>query len=361
MLSKQELLKIKIMTSGIDISEVAKNKLSSGGKNPLSIFEYPTTGGIILKIRGTDIYVNAPFDSKIVDDPKVILDHIDGEFFLKNKNDVFAVEIIPLSDGILEKNKKGVLFSDLAMVHLDRLRISPIDGCAFSCKFCDMSKWEYKKQDIDDLVEAGKKAIKESKMPINHILISGGTPKKGDWSYQDEVIKRVCLEFKLPVDVMMTPVEDFSYLLKLKSYGVRELSVNLEIFDEKTAKKLIPQKAALGRKLYFDFFKQAVEIFGKGNVRSILIVGLEPLESTLSGVEEMIKIGVSPVLSSYMPSSNAELQNQEKVSEEMLIEVWNRSLEIVKKYDNGVGLGPRCKPCQHNTLTFPGSYPDFYY
>lgn len=349
------------MTEGIKISDVANMQLSEGGEKPLSIFEYPTTGGIIMKIKNSDIYLNASFDEKIFNNPSIILDWSDGEYFLQNQKDVFPVEIIPLAEEILEKNDNGVLYSDLAICHLDRLRISPIDGCAFSCKFCDMSKWEYKKQNIDDLIVAGKKAINESKFPISHILISGGTPKKEDWKYQDNAIEKICQNFDLPIDVMITPVKDFSYLKKLKKYGVKGLSINLEIYDEKLAKIIIPQKAALGRKLYFDFFKEAVRIFGKGNVRSILIVGLEPLESTLSGVEEMIKIGVSPVLSPYISSPDAALGAQKLVSEKMLVEVWERSSEIVKKYNNGVGLGPRCKPCQRNTLTFPDTNPEFYY
>ena len=36
---------------------------------------------------------------------------------------------------------------------------------------------------------------------------------------------------------------------------------------------------------------------------------------------------------------------------EFLAEAYERAIEIVEGF--GVKLGPRCIPCQHNTLTFP--------
>ena len=359
-MENSKLLKIKIMAEGINISDRAIKKITNNGKNPLSIFEYPTTGGLILKIKGTDIYINASFDREIFPNPSIELDYKDNKYFLiENRSKIF-VDLISLPENILEKNKNGILLSDLAMVHLDRLRISPIDGCSFACKFCDMNKWEYKKQNINDLIEAGKRAIDNSSFPVRHILISGGTPKKEDWPYFDEAIRKISENFNLPIDVMMMPVKNLDYLKKLKVYGIKELSINLEIFDDKLAKNLIPQKWAIGRKFYFEFFREAVKVFGRGNVRSILIVGLEPIESTLKGVEEMIKIGVSPVLSPFIPSLNTELGITRSSSVDELLEVWEKSCEIIKKYGD-IGLGPRCKPCQHNTLTFPKNNSEFYY
>lgn len=348
------------MAEGINISSKARKKITNNGKTPLSIFEYPTTDGIILKIKGTDIYINASFDRKIFPNPSVELDYRENKYFLIENSHKIFVDLISLPEDVLEKNKKGVLFSDLAMVHIDRLRISPIDGCSFSCKFCTMNKWKYKKHNINDLIEAGKRAVDKSILPVRHILISGGTPKKEDWLYFDEAIKKISENFNLPIDVMMTPVSNLGYLKKLRDYGVRELSINLEIFDDKLAKKLIPQKWAIGRKFYFDFFREAVKVFGIGNVRSMLIVGLEPVNSTLKGVEEMVKIGVSPVLSPFVPSSNTKLGVIRSMSVNELVEVWERSCEIIKKYGD-IGLGPRCKPCQHNTLTFPKNNSEFYY
>jgi len=43
------------------------------------------------------------------------------------------------------------------------------------------------------------------------------------------------------------------------------------------------------RERYLDFIQEAVLIFGEGNVRSLLMVGIEPLEDTLRGIEALAK------------------------------------------------------------------------
>lgn len=354
-----ELLKIKLMTKGIRITDEAKLKLTQNNKVPLSIFMYPTTSGIKLKISGTNIYVNAPFKGKCYEQSNLVLDYIGKEFTINENNNNTPVDPIPLNNNILEKNKNGIPFTDLASTQLDRVRISPIDGCAFSCKFCNQNNWEYKLYDSEELIEAARKAIRESPTPIKHMLISGGTPKISDYEYFDNTVQEITKAFDMPIDVMMSPRKDLNCLQKLKSFGVSGLSINLELFDENIANKLAPQKSiTIGKTLYFEFLKEAVKIFGEGNVRSILIVGLEPIESTLKGIEELAKIKVVPVLSPFIASDDTLLKDHPTPDIETLIKAWEESKKIVKKYE--MNLGPRCIPCQHNTLTFPDKS-DFYH
>jgi hypothetical protein len=46
-------------------------------------------------------------------------------------------------------------------------------------------------------------------------------------------------------------------------------------------------------------------------------------------------------------------------SADLLERIYLTSLEIISRYP--VKLGPRCIPCQHNTLTFPDGSSDYYY
>ena len=66
---------------------------------------------------------------------------------------------------------------------------------------------------------------------------------------------------------------------------VSGLSINLELYEEVEARRYAPNKKALGRSCNGQFIKQAVKIFGPNRVRSLLMVGLEPPEATLAGVE----------------------------------------------------------------------------
>jgi hypothetical protein len=358
MLSKLELLKIDLMTHGMGVSERAKQNLTQDGKIPLSLFEYATTSGIPIKIQGSDIYVNSPFAEEFCQDANWQLDSRDGEFFIARDGEEQRVEPIPLPSYFDQKNPRGQEWGWFAMSHTDRVRISPIAGCSFACQFCDLSRtYEYQKKSVDDLIESVQVALSDPVLPARHVLISGGNPKPQDESYMDEVYEGVTNAFDVPVDIMMVPRRDVGYVDKLYSWGVNELSVNLELFNPQIADRMVVGKNKIGREGYFRFLERAVEVYGRNKVRSILLVGLEPLEDTLRGVEALAQRGVSPVLSPFRPSPKTPLAHLSPPTTQQLAEVYERSREITEKH--GIKLGPSCIPCHHNTLTFPDGS-DFY-
>ena len=81
------------------------------------------------------------------------------------------------------------------------------------------------------------------------------------------------------------------------------------------------------------------------------MVGLEPIEDTLRGVDALAQRGCEPVLSPFRPSPDTPLGDVSPPGEAELVEVYERSVEVAGRH--GVKLGPRCIPCQHNTLSFP--------
>jgi len=352
MLNELELLKIDLMANGMRVSERAKQSLTNGGQIPLSLFEYATTSGIPLKFQNSDIYVNSPFAEDFCHSANWQLDSKDGEFFVVRNDKEQRVEPIPLPQYF------DTPWSQFAMTHTDRVRISPIAGCSFACQFCDLSKTHaYQKKKVGDLIESVKVALNDSILPARHILISGGNPKPEDERYMDEIYERITKAFDVPVDIMMVPRRDIGYVDRLYSWGVNELSINLELFNPQIADEMIVGKNRIGREGHFRFLERAVGVYGKNKVRSILLAGLEPLEDTLRGVEALAERGVSPVLSPFRPSPKTPLANLSPPTAQQLAEVYERSREITKRH--GVKLGPSCIPCQHNTLTFPDGS-DFY-
>lgn len=249
------------------------------------------------------------------------------------------------------KNKFG-LITDFVNAHFDRVRINPISGCSFHCAFCSMNEAKYKRNSIEELSCAFEEAIKDKR--ITHVLISGGTPKKEDLVYLTEIYEYFCKTYpNFDFDVMMTPrgfdslVDESQYekyLIHLKNIGVKGLSVNIEIFNDDMCKKYCPEKFAINKQRYLKFLKLASKIFGKENVRSGLIVGLESKEDTLMAVEEICKCQCMPMLSPYYKYNDIG----KSPSTDYLLDVLKESKQICKKY--GVELGPRCAKCKHNTL-----------
>ena len=352
MLSELQLLKLKILVSGIKITPKAKEKLSQKGKFPLSLFQSPTTSGITIVLQSS-IYVNAQFCGKYINS-EIDLDYLNEKFFIVMGEKRYEVDVLPLPDYINKTDSSNNLIIDMVTTYADRVRVAPIKGCSFNCNYCDLQLQPYKKYTLKNLLEALDISFQDQNLSPCHLLISGGTPRVEDRDYIDNIYEKITNFMRLkniPVDIMLTPRPENNFLEKLKSYGVYGLSINLELFNEEYAKKYNPQKALISKKGYLDFIRKAVALFGKGRVRSLLIVGLESSKDTLKGVEEIAKLGCDVVLSPFVPSQKASLFNHPKPTVDELIFIYSKAKEIVDKY--GVVLGPRCPACQHNTLSFP--------
>ena len=103
---------------------------------------------------------------------------------------------------------------------------------------------------------------------------------------------------------------------------------------------------------YMEMLQYATQLWGKtGDVRTAFIVGLEPAESLLEGVEEICRIGVAPILSVFRPIPGTDGENLTPPSNELLLDIYQKAESICEKYN--LRLGPTCVPCQNNTLSMP--------
>jgi hypothetical protein len=358
-LTSLQHLKISCLSRGIKISPEAKERLSEGGIVPLTIHEYATTGGVTLKLE-KGIYVNAPFDEWFCDDPEAILliDNL-GSYIVEFGGNSFPAEVLPLPGYLDAKDNCGRLIRSTVMSHADRVRVSLIHGCSMGCQFCDSWGMKYVPRPVDQLLAAFAVAQTDTRLPVRHAMISGGTPSPKDYAYFDEVCETLIRSSDLPMDVMLSPRSD-NIVDRLADWGIWSFAINIEIFDDAIAHRIIPQKMRLGLPLYASSIERALQrTAGKGRVRSLIIVGLEPIEKTLEGVEFLARLGCDPVLSPFRPATGTPLASVRPPSPIFLEKVFLESQEIAIRH--GVSLGPRCIPCQHNTLTFPSNDPVYYY
>lgn len=358
-LSPIQNLKISLLSRGIRIEKEAEIRISVNGKVPLSIHEYATTGGVTLKLDN-EIFINAPFGEWYCDPEAVLtLNKSTHEFEVMYRGETYSANVLPLPGYLEARDSKGNLIRDVVMSHADRARLSPISGCAFSCKFCNLAGQKYIRKPVDQVLEGYEVALADELLPARHGMLSGGTPSKRDYGYIDEVFEQVIRHSRRRVDVMMAP-RDGDIIDRLVNWGVYGFAINIEVFDEETAHRIVPQKDRLGHELFTRSIERAVQLTGgNGRVRSLILVGLESEETTLAGVEFLARLGCDPVLSPFRPALGTPLERVLPPSSAILERTYLKSLEIVEKH--GVKLGPRCIPCQHNTLTFPDGSPKYYY
>lgn len=368
--SELQRIKVQLMTEGLGIDRDTKANLERFVDRPLTLSDYASTSGITLRLED-DIWVNAPiseFNPNFVDNPSNRLIFEGEHTLIVNERESYAAELIPVPDYHDKKLRDGSPITWIAVTHSDRVRLSPIKGCALQCDFCDIPfdrKSEEPRyrggKDIDNIVEATEIALEDSALPAQHVLISGGTPRKKDYQYENEVYERVVEACSgIEVDIMMVPIRGLLRIRHLKEAGINGLSINMEVWGSEVSRSIMHNKAKSSRDNYLRFIDDAVREFGPGKVRSLLLVGLESIEDTLQGVEALAQRGCDPVLSPFRPDPITPLALMRPPSSSELLEVWQRSMEIVERYE-GVKLGPRCIPCMHNTLTFPDGTGAYYY
>lgn len=348
--------KLDLIYYGVKVTKNCFDSLVKGIDNQINHNDYITTKGLMIALD-SKIYVNA----NINDNSFYSIDFKDGVYVLGYEDkyicdiDIIQPPLFALNKDVLDN---GIRITDLVNIHGDRIRVQPIMGCANRCSFCDLNQYKYYKYSIEDLDKAFNYALNNH--GFRHVLISGGTPlcNQEDFDYLNDVYRYFGEKYgsRFPIDIMLVPrglnvTDDSSdayrdFLMKLKEWKITGLSINLELYNDEYRKKYIPQKDLIGKEKYYEFIKIAVEIFGQGNVRSCIVVGLEDIEDSINGVIELSKLGCMPVLSPYIPINRDTSLPKPEFMKEVLL----KSMDIVNKY--GVQLGPLCNSCKHNTIHY---------
>ena len=311
-------------------------------------FKEAVFSGIDFYIPSKDLYINAPLNVGLSSYSPYEIKKNDTSYALYYYNTLLCLIEIEQDYSNIFKSSSNSKLKDILYISSDRIRIKPINGCDFKsndegCKFCELgfSKEHYSLNDIESAIIASKK------LDFKHILIGGGTDlSKESWSNIERIIKLIKMYYpNKNISLMSIPIPA-ERLSVLKELGVSDVVFNIEIYDEKTAFEYMPGKRNYNFDLYYNTLKEAVTVFGCGNVRSTFIVGLESTDSLLEGVMKICGIGVLPCLSIYRCTNHS--LNKLNPTNEYLNDVYNRVLEITKA--KGLEIGPKCRACQNNML-----------
>lgn len=349
-----ERLKAGLLTAGLRLTPAATRHLIATTGGRLTQHEYATTGGLTLDL-GHAVLVNAPVDEWFCDATRFELDLVDESFVvIDGSGEVHPVaRHIPLPGYLDTLDAEDRPVTATCFSHADRIRLSPIVGCAYACDYCDLPAERYLRRDADQLIDALRIALTDDALPPRHVLISGGSPgpKHVDWF--EQIILDVVAACPIPVDVMMSAIPARADVVdRLVGGGVVGFSINMELFSEEASLLHIRGKHRHARPGYDAFVSRAVELLGRdGSVRSLIIGGLEAHQVTVDGIRHIASLGADPVISPFRPAQRTSLADRRPPEASEMLDLLEASREVVA--EAGVHLGPRCIPCHHNTLTFP--------
>lgn len=355
-ISKKDILKVKIhlMNQGIYITDNAQQFISQRGNARVAI-----NAGIDLTIF-ENIKVNCIYgDYRLLSMTPFELDVKNEDLILTHYQKFICKASYDLIDHLnLKKTTSGVPYSSVAFLANKRLQVNHETICFYkknkiSCEFCGLKDTEthFELKDIyeiiDDYISNGE---------FDSFLIGGASNSYlYGWDRIIDIATYLSAKSDKPIYLMVPPPPERQILVELKKAGITEISFNIEMFDRKIAQKLMPGKGQISLDLYLHMLTEAVSIWGKtGNVRSMLIVGLENTCSLLNGVKYLAEHGIQPILSPFGPRADTSLRNKIPFSSEKLVEIFNQCVLICREFD--LFPGPDNIPCQNNTLSIPKKY-----
>lgn len=340
-------VKISLLNQGVQLTDRAR-QIAGQIKN--AVFD-------AMDIKILDgLRVNCPKDKKWIGmSPwEIDVDNV-GSLILRYQQTPICSVQIDKADAFAEhETSRGIRFSAASFFATDRLRLHHGPSCKFQqsgkgCRFCDMpiEVVQFSIKDIYEIIDF----YLEHAVGLRHFLIGGG-------SHDGEVNTILMLAHYIrsksnkEIYAMCLPIEDDTTLSALREAGVNQIAFNIEIFDSLIARSIMPGKGAISRDTYFRALKMATKYWGKdGNVRSLVIAGLESEESLLNGIKQLCEIGVMPIISIFRPLRGTAMDSVIPPSNKWLYSLYQKAEAICESFH--LHLGPSCADCQNNTLSLP--------
>jgi len=137
----------------------------------------------------------------------------------------------------------------------------------------------------------------------------------------------------VPIFVEMTPPETNDEIKELVDAGASCFGFNLELWDDKVRKEICTGKHVISKDRYFEAWEYAKKLLGKNKVGSCQIIGLEPMNSSIEGIEAATSRGVQVSVMPFKPWQGSLYEKISPCSPEDILEASKVAAKIMLKYD----------------------------
>ena len=324
--------------------------LDDGNRRSIVKLRYSEESPITLKLNNDKLYLET--NGKIENEISITL----------VKNPKILSEKIP--SNILNNNSTIGDYIDI--VGVDRVSILFFEGCynwlnGCPCKFCDLhpkqedskyrpslnklkdfdfdvKKWWdfYKKDYLKGLEYSLKKIIQSNFLEHIHIFfMAGNMPTNTDvWDIAEETIEYLAKTIELgnyDNYINIAPHDNIDRLIKLKKLGIRQVQYNLEVVNEKNFEETCPGK--MPYKIFLNKIEEAVQIMGKGKVRSNFVLGLDNMEETINFAKNIADKGIVFDYSIFQPKKCTPYANKKSPDFDEVLAFSNELSKIYKSKD----------------------------
>ena len=294
-------VKLDLATRGVRIDASAHGLASASGEPlPQSVELVVGDGGPIsvpVDAAGT---ASAPFQ----------LRRADGRYWLVDPASAgtadLEVQVTAAPRFYGRRTSSGLPMRRIASVLGNHLLVHPSGACGFSvqgapCRFCVEGAGGRVERDAvasaADVVEVVRAAFDEGSAEFVYLNSDAFDVEDGGLAFLAPYVEAIRRHFDTLVAVQSHPPRTDRWIDWAYALGVDAISFNLEIFDpELLDRHCIGRMRFIGRQRYLDALGHAAQVFPGGTVWSDLVLGLEPPESTMAGIDALAALGVVPVV-----------------------------------------------------------------
>lgn len=319
-LSQEEILKIKsyLLCYGLAIDDKARDFISLNkpyvkDKGFVHAFNLSVFG------RNTCVSTAEMFSS----DSQFFLNYnpYNHQYFIHNNQykyiPVNVFDDLPKTDTIIDKIAKP---HSLTCVSLwPSLKCCFAERADLKCKFCSIENTEYDIIPAQEVVSGIEKLFERTyQYSLN---IGGGTYRSPDFmaDYLIEIIEGVRKFSDTAISCEIAPPKDLNKIDAMQKAGCNSLIINLEVANDMLRADVCPAKHTIPYERYYETYRYAVEVFGKGKVSCVLIVGIQPDEDIIRECRKLVRIGVIPTLIPFKAMDNCFYHDRENCNPESLI------------------------------------------
>ncbi len=313
MLSELTRLKIDLLCQGIRVPKGTLERFPGYRHKRASLSE-----GMCFKLlpeSGGEIPVNLAVHEPFVARSEFSLSEDEG-WVSRDGRQAIRTRIIDYPSWYRDTLPDGTTFQEVVQVHCEKILATSLTNfCEFKedgrgCRFCALGYEAGEKRFKDpDQIARVIRLLKERGAPFEEVNLNSGTllDEKEGVAMFVAALRKIREATRVPVYAQLCPPEDPGLLECLKEAGLTTVSFNIEIFDEQVRQEMMPAKGNLPVSHYLDVIARAVRLFGRGNVSSWLIAGLEHPQSTIRGIRELASRGAIPFVSVFRPLIGSKL------------------------------------------------------
>lgn len=285
--------------------------------------------GAVILVLPEDVLVNVGFQTTYAHESPYALHCDEGTWTLRTETLATPVKVLQPLKAYQQKTSSGIPVSDILCLHGGFVAVEPMGLCRFTksgleCKYCRHKGPRVKTAfSTRDLIEALELVRKETTIDIVHLSSGFVESEDGGILALEPLVHEIRNHFSVFISIDVMPPAHNDWIDRTYAMGVDAVYYDIDVFDPELFGELYPEKQeAIRHQRYLDALQYAARTFPSGAVCSHLVVGLEPLKSTLKGIHTLAKLGVLPLVTFFRPLEGSELEKKWSIQQEDIIPLY---------------------------------------